>query len=143
MSNYKEIKCTNYFIQELKCRCSICGFEFLDYLPLNYELVCFIDSSGEKYFMPTYGENGYLELLQKVVEGWKTNEQITRNVVIKFEEKLVELTPHPLSLFQKVKCPACSKDDIIIIQRLTLKNPPIKWVKINIEHPYVLKNDCR
>lgn len=133
MRQYKEISLTNYYIQQLICKCNTCDFEFDEYTSLNYELVCFIDELGEKFFMPTYGEYGYLDLLEKIVEDWKPNERITRKVVKKFEEKLVNITPRPMTVFQKIQCPICSSDDIIIIKRTTLKNYPVNWVKIDME----------
>lgn len=134
MKKYREISCTDYVVQELKCKCNTCNLEFLDYIPLNYELVCFKDGFGTKYFLPTYGENGYLDLLQKLVEDWTPGKQITKSVVKKFEEKLVEVTPHVVSLFQNVRCPACSKDDVVVMKRTPIKNHPVKWMEIDIEY---------
>lgn len=140
MQQYKEITSIDYVIQRTKCRCNACDSEFLEYTPLNYELVCFIDASGEKYFLPTYGEYGYLYLLEKIVEDWKPSERITMGVIKKFEEKLVEITPHSVSLFQKIKCPACSKGDIMVLERIPIKNYPVNWMKIDIEKVQFLKS---
>lgn len=129
--NIKEITSDNYVIEELKCRCTVCGFEFFEYMPLNYELVCFIDELGEKYFLPTYGEYGYLDLLEKIVKNWTPDKEITSRVVKSFEERLEKITPIKVSLFQKVKCPICSKDDVIVIDRTPIKDYPVNWLKID------------
>lgn len=134
MERYKQIASTDYFIQKLKCRCNACCFEFCEYIPLNYELVCFKDEFDEKYFLPTYGEYGYLDLLEKIVEDWKPNQQITNKVVKSFEQKFSQITPYSVSLFQKIRCPTCSKDDVIVIQRQSIKNYPVNWIKIDTEN---------
>lgn len=134
MKQYKEIVSTDYFIQKLKCRCNTCCFEFYEYIPLNYELVCFTDKFDKKYFLPTYGEYGYLDLLEKLVEDWKPNQKITSTVVKNFEQELKKITLHSVSLFRKIKCSACSKDDVIVLQRESIKNYPVKWMKIDIEN---------
>lgn len=134
MRQYKEITATNYCLQKLKCRCNACSFEFIEYIPLNYELVCFIDEFGEKYYLPTHGEYGYLDLLEKIVEGWKPDKDITNKVSEKFEKKFAEITPYSLSLFQKIKCPVCSREDITVIRRETIENYPINWIKIDTEN---------
>lgn len=131
MERYIEVSMDNYCVQELKCRCNFCGFEFLDYVALNYELVCFEDERAEKYFLPTYGEYGYLYLLENLIEDWHPNIPITSSVSKKLESKLDKITPYHLSLFQKVKCPTCSSDDVSVIKRTDKKNFPIKWVKID------------
>ena len=134
MTQYREIVPSDYFIQQLKCRCNICNLEFYDYIPLNYELVCFIDESDIKYFLPTYGEYGYLDLLEKLVEDWEKDKEITYKVVKKFEEKFKKITPYPVSLFKKTKCPACLNEDVFVIQRESLKNYPVNWIKIDPEN---------
>jgi len=133
MKKYEEISIENYCIQKLKCKCNKCNFEFSEYTPLNYELVCFEDKDGKKYFLPTYGKYGYLDLLGKLVEGWNSDEMITQSVTEKFEMKLKEITPHDLSLFHKVKCPNCKTDEISICNRNTLLDYPINWLKIDTE----------
>lgn len=134
MEKYREITSSDYFIQKLKCRCNMCNFEFYEYIPLNYELVCFIDEFDRKYFLPTYGQYGYLDLLEKLVEDWEMDKQITYKVVKIFEEKFKKLTPCSVSLFHKIKCPSCSKDDIFVIQREVLKDYPVNWIKIDTEN---------
>lgn len=134
MERYREIASTDYYIQRLKCRCNACCFEFYEYIPLNYELVCFIDKFGEKYFLPTYGKYGYLDLLERLVEDWKPNQQITSKAVKNFEQEFLKIIPNSVSLFQKTKCPTCSKEDVIVIQRESIKNYPVKWMKIDIEN---------
>lgn len=131
MNKYFEISTNNYCIQKLKCRCNKCKYEFSDIISLNYEMVCFEDNVGDKYFLPTYGENGYLDLLDILVEEWNPNREITKTVTDKFEKRLKEITPFDISLSNKVRCPNCKADDIFICDRNTHLNYPINWLKID------------
>ena len=63
MKKYTPVSMENYCIQELECRCNDCNNQFSEFMPFNYELVCFEDEVGKKYFLPTYGDFGYLDLL--------------------------------------------------------------------------------
>ena len=78
MKKYTPVSMENYCIQELECRCNDCNNQFSEFMPFNYELVCFEDEVGKKYFLPTYGDFGYLDLLNKLVEQWNYNENITK-----------------------------------------------------------------
>lgn len=133
MEKYKEIKADNYCIQKLECRCDNCNNKFIEYTTANYELVCFEDKDGKKYFLPSYGKYGYLDLLEKLVEGWDYSGEITKSVTEKFERKLKEITPYDVFLFHRVRCPKCKTTDIFICKRNTLLNHPIKWMKIDTD----------
>lgn len=132
MNNYKEISMDNYCIQELECNCDDCNSQFFDYMPLNYELVCFEDEVGRKFFLPTYGKYGYLYLLEKLVDEWTANGKITKDVTEKFEKKLSRITQHNVTIYGKVKCPFCNKHNIFINERNVLVKSHINWLKIDI-----------
>ena len=53
MKKYTPVSMENYCIQELECRCNDCNNQFSEFMPFNYELVCFEDEVGKKYFLPT------------------------------------------------------------------------------------------
>lgn len=133
MRQYKEISVDNYFIQELTCKCNKCRYEFLEYIPSNYELVCFVDNDGEKYYMPTYGEFGYLDLMERLVGDWTKKQTITPKVVEKFEKEFIKVLPFSVSMLKKVKCPTCYMEDIKVVKRRDINNYPIKWIKIDVE----------
>lgn len=133
MSKYQEIKTKDYCIQELECKCNNCNHKFLENTPLNYEMVCFEDEIGEKYFLPTYGKLGYLDLLEKLVPDWNPNERITKLITQRFEEEISKITPNKVSLLQEIKCPICNNHNILICKRTYIENSPVKWLEINIE----------
>ena len=133
MKKYTPVSMENYCIQELECRCNDCNNQFSEFMPFNYELVCFEDEVGKKYFLPTYGDFGYLDLLNKLVEQWNYNENITKKIVEKFEKKLSEITEHKVSMVDDVRCPFCKSEKISICKRNTLEKYPVNWLKIDIE----------
>lgn len=133
MKKYIAVSMENYCIQELECRCNNCNSNFSVLMPLNYELVCFEDEAGKKYFLPIYGNYGYLDLLDKLVEQWHHNEDITKNIVEKFERKLNEITELKVSMVDSVRCPFCKRENISIYKRNTLQKHPVDWLKIDIE----------
>lgn len=49
-------------------------------------------------------------------------------------KEILKITPHSVSFFQKIKCPTCSKEDVFVIQRESIKNYPVKWMKIDVEN---------
>lgn len=132
MKKYMSVSMENYCIQELECRCNDCNSHFSELMPLNYELVCFEDEAGEKYFLPIYGKYGYLDLLDQFVEQWNHNEDITKKIVDKFERKLNEITELKVSMVDSVRCPLCKSENISICKRNTLQKYPVDWLKIDI-----------
>jgi len=131
MKQYEEITMDNYCIQKLECSCNVCQHTFYEYTASNYELVCFEDADGKKYFLPTYGEYGYLDLLEKLVEDWNAETKITHKVTNEFEAKLNELTPYNITMWHRVKCLSCHSNNVTILKREVLHNHPITWVKID------------
>lgn len=132
MKHYIEISMDKYCIQKLKCRCNSCKHNFDDYITLNYELVCFEDSSKKKYFLPTYGKYGYLDLMEKLVEKWDREQNITNIVLREFEIKLREIVPYDnVSIYQRVRCSKCHSSEITVLEREVLENCPIDWIKID------------
>lgn len=99
MNQYIEIATNNYCVDKLKCICKKCKNEFWDYLPTNYELVCFSTENGEKRFLPTYGKYGYLYLLSKLVDEWREDDEITKEISDKFETEIQKLIPYKVTLF--------------------------------------------
>ena len=60
---------------------------FSEYVPSNYELVCFLLENGEKRFLPTYGRYGYLDLMDRLIDKWEHNDKITESIRKRFNFK--------------------------------------------------------
>lgn len=77
------------------------------YVPSNYKLVYFTLENGEKRFLPTYGRYGYLDLLDRLVDEWKPNNEI--------------------------KYPFCGNHNVLIMQRSPRSIGTIEWLEIDID----------
>ncbi len=122
-----------YCIERKTCKCNKCNLIFNEHAPLNYESVCFETESGEKFFLPTYGENGYLDLLKKLVPGWNEKDEITAPVCREFIARLNEITPYKVDFQGKTICPGCKSEDIIVVDRCIENECSFKWLEIR-EH---------
>lgn len=96
-------------------------------------MICFEGEDDKKYFLPTYGKYGYLDLLDRLVDKWNPNEEITKSVAVEFEKKLNKIVQHNVTMFTRLRCPLCKKDNITIVKRDTLLKYPVNWLKIDIE----------
>jgi len=130
MKQYTKICADNYCIDQLQCVCEECKNKFLDYFPTNYELVCFSLDDGKKIFLPTYGKYGYLDLLSKLVDGWKQTDAITKIVLDKFLRELQKIIPNKV-VMDKAKCTVCGSYNIRVINRQTKLNLKVDWLEID------------
>ena len=121
----------HYCVEKKICSCKKCKNIFVDIIPFGYELVCFNKESIEKVFLPTYGENGYLELLKKLVPEWDDTQEITYKISKIFENRINNYTPYKVSNYNKTECPKCKSDAVGVIKRNTEANYPIKWIEID------------
>ena len=104
MKEYRKKTMKHYCVEKLMCCCNTCKNEFVDIIPFGYELICFDMASGEKVFLPTYGENGYLDLLKKLVPEWNDSKEISFKVSKLFEERINNYTPYKVSYHNKTEC---------------------------------------
>lgn len=130
MKQYTKIYANNYCVDQLQCVCEECKTIFLDYFPANYELVCFSLEDGKKKFLPTYGKYGYLDLLSKLVDGWKQTDAITKIVLDNFLQKLQKIIPYKV-VMDKTKCTVCGSYNIRVINRQTKLSPKVDWLEID------------
>lgn len=121
----------NYCIERLDCRCSSCGNVFSGYAPSGSELVCFEDNLGNRHFLKTYGDYGYLYLMEKL--GCSAALPITPQTVAEFESKLSRITAAPVSLLKRERCPSCGSEEATVTKRELLPNHPVSWLGIDID----------
>lgn len=127
----RDISADNYCIEKLSCICNECAIEFDSLVPSNYELVCFEDSSGSRYFLPVYGECGYLYLLEKLFH--RPIPQVTAQITAEFNKRLSSITARTVSLLQKNRCPSCKGENITVLGREVMHNYPVRWLGIDID----------
>jgi len=127
-----------YSISETRFECRACGAVFQWRHADAYSLVKFISDDGsEERWLPTYGESGYLELLQRLVPSWRPESAITRSVADAFDRALGKLLErNNLTRFRietgKV-CPRCSSKELTIVSEVVLANPPIERLEVPME----------
>ena len=132
MSQYIEISSNNYCVEELRCLCTKCKNMFSEYVPSNYELVCFLLENGEKRFLPTYGRYGYLDLMDRLIDKWEHNDKITEKNRKRFIVELQKITPYKV-MANKIKCPLCGSYHIQIMRRNLQSNTAVKWLEIDMD----------
>ncbi|MBR4915203.1 MAG: hypothetical protein IKZ42_07995 [Clostridiales bacterium] len=128
---YRAVSTDNYVIDKLMYKCNKCGAEFDDIVPGNYELVQMIAIPGKKVFLPTYGKNGYLDLMKRFVPEWDGKSELTNAMASKFENLIKEHTPYGIFMDCSVGCPECSSKDLTVTERTTEQNFPIEWVTLD------------
>ena len=128
---YVEISKRKYCVEKKRCCCDKCGNQFEEIIPLGFDLVCFESNMGAKVFLPTYGKNGYLELLKKIVPEWDEKNEISVGIAKTFEKRLNLYTPYRVEFYNRTKCPQCGSDRVFVEERIPIENYPIKWITIN------------
>ncbi len=124
-----------YSITVTRLKCRACGTFFEWRQADAYSLIKFVSDDGrEERWLPTYGEFGYLDLLQRLVPSWKPDATITKSVADAFDCSLGELLKkNNLQRFRieegKV-CPSCASKELTILSENALVNPPIKRLEV-------------
>lgn len=129
----------DYYIKDIEFKCDNCKKKFNILLPLDDSIVKFSEVNGtETRWLPTYGRNGYLDLMSKLVEGRKTNDTVDMKTSIQFQKELqkyikpsIEGNSFVVSDLKR-KCPFCNSGSVKEIYSEILKNPAaIVWLQID------------
>lgn len=125
-----------YYVVEVECKCRKCGVKFGYRKCIDDSLVKFIDSSGlEEAWMPTYGDGGYLNLLETLVPGFDSHHQaITVPISRRFEIAFSEFQSPPTSggrwsIGVRPICPQCGTTNVKQLTETVLYNPELAWAK--------------
>jgi len=121
----------NYCIERLICQCKSCGNAFSGYAPSDSELVCFEDDLGNRHFLKTYGDYGYLYLMEKL--GCSAAPPITPQITAEFESRLGKITAVPVRLLKREHCSSCDSEEITVTKRELLPNYPVSWLGIDTD----------
>lgn len=131
----------DYYIKNIEFECDGCKKKFNILLPLDDSIVKFSEVNGaEIRWLPTYGRNGYLDLMAKLIEGRKTNDAIDMKTSLRFQKELqkyikpsIEGNSFVVSDLKR-KCPFCNSGSVKEIYSEILKNPAaIVWLEIDRE----------
>ncbi len=132
--NVREISSDNYCIEEQIWLCDGCAHRFIEYAPSNCELVCFDGEDGQRYFLPVYGRNGYLELMKKLIPERDMRKPVYPDAASEFVRRLRNVTTVCLSSPKTPpRCPICCSTKTTCAQRTVLHNHPVLWVSIDLD----------
>lgn len=134
MKLYKTIDVKNYCIERIECKCRNCNENFVEFVPDYEDLVQFDCDDNNIRYLPTYGMNGYLELMSRLIDGWTKNDSITELVVRKFESQLSLICPYEVKLKKAFICPYCFSKNVTFTKNEILHNPPVKWIEIDSDY---------
>jgi len=128
----REITFDNYCVEKRTWYCDNCAHQFTEYAPLNYELAYFDGEDGQRYFLPVYGRNGYLELMEKLMPERDLSKPVLPDSASEFMRRLCDVTNVRLiSPQMQPYCPMCGSTKTTCEQRTVLHNHPVSWVSID------------
>jgi hypothetical protein len=123
-----------YWIREDLVRCKQCTAEFKVQFAHGNEVVKFIEDGGyEDRWLPTFEKGGYLDLLERLVAGYRREQQITMPIAKRFESAFkgiqeVSSAGKPFSVAIGARCPHCSSASVDVLDEQILASPPLKWL---------------
>jgi len=126
-----------YWITETTYRCNVCAVAFKWNWAEGGEVVKFVNADGKvERWLPTYGANGYLELLESLVPGFSREQEITHAVSNNFREAFTAVQNESgVSPVYSVDdrspvCPVCGARDLDEISREVKVSPPVTWLNL-------------
>lgn len=123
---------SRFYLVDTQYRCAQCDDVFHWIWSEDNALVKFQEKGGaEERWLSTYGEGGYLDLLQRLVPEVRDAEEITPRVVAAFDNAFA-VYQEPSSngnLFvveRGVACPHCGSRNLRILNERTIDTPSVK-----------------
>ncbi len=139
MSYVQAIPPKNYCVRDVRYCCSNCGKSFSVLYPEHNELVKYVETdSGEERWLPTFGDLGYLDLMERLVPSFSKGSEISMSISREFEKEFSRIqerseSGRPFSLFIKAICPNCEGENLQIEQEQKLESPPLPWMRFWLE----------
>jgi hypothetical protein len=126
----------DYYIAVIECKCEVCGMTFVFRRCRDESLVKFKSSSGTgEAWLPTYGNDGYLALLEQLIPGFDLKrQQIIEPIVRRFEIEFQTIQVPPAKggwwiLDRRCICPNCSTTNVKQLHETILHNPELSWIR--------------
>jgi uncharacterized protein with PIN domain len=125
----------SFWIRKDFYRCRACGTEYACVFANGNEIVKFSEDGGhEVRWLPTFEVGGYLDLMERLVAGYRRDQKITMPIAKKFEsefKKIQELSAsgNTFSVAVGCRCPKCSANNAEIILEEVFESPPVDWLR--------------
>lgn len=126
---------SSYSIRNDVYRCRVCGTIFDAFFSNGNELVKFIEDNGtEVRWLPTFEAGGYLDLVEKLVPGYKKTQSINMSISRRFEAAFKTIQEHSnagntFSLAVGSRCPSCNSDNKELLSEKILESPTLAWLR--------------
>jgi hypothetical protein len=99
------------------------------------EVVKFSEDGGREIrWLPTFEAGGYLDLMEKLVPGYRKDQSITMPIARKFEaefKKIQELSAsgNTFSVAVGCRCPTCAANNAENILEEVIESPLLDWLR--------------
>ncbi|WP_069876816.1 hypothetical protein [Fusibacter sp. 3D3] len=122
-----------FSLKRLECRCTVCESRFVSDNSADNELVkLYLENDLNPKWIKMYGERGYLNLIEKLVEEG-ASKQVTMKTVSILEQKISDILKRKVTFDKGFRiCPACSSKEVSIINEYTLESDKIDFLEIEI-----------
>lgn len=119
----------NYSINRLIYKCKICGNQFCEECSTDNELVNFyFEDDPVQKWMNMFGENGYLDLLDKLMD-IKREDDFIQPEVIAFQNKLSEIAGRKIRIGGKRRCPKCDSSEIFVLDDIIIQTENVEILR--------------
>lgn len=128
-----------YSVRKVFYSCNSCGKSFSVLQPYGNDVVKYVATDGEdERWLPTYGEGGYLYLMERLLPDFMQNQEITMAISRRFERVFSPLQKMsknglPFVLFIRARCSACGSTDLRTEKESLLNSPPLEWMEYRLE----------
>lgn len=127
-----------YFVRNVRYTCNSCGASFSVLQPHGNDIVKYVSSDGaEERWLPTYGKNGYLHIMEQLISDFTQDQEITMAISKRFEEAFSAIqkpsqTGEPFVLFVRARCSACGSTNLNVVKESLMDTPLLDWMEYQL-----------
>jgi hypothetical protein len=106
--------------------------------PNGYDLVKFIVPEGDdERWLPTYGNGGYLYLMERLVPGFSREQEVSMEIYRRFEMEFSRVqvkstTGQTFIVSTRARCPVCGTMNLDCAGDALLDTPSLEWMEYEL-----------